>query len=147
MTRSQHGGGDEQQGHSLKSHRLALNPLSTDASGVHGRRVLAGSRGGGSAHLVLRHDLADSRAASGVARSPRMGFIGCRRGREIARREQGRCLEDRPGDSYDLPALVTFGTPGHGAIIAPSASLGVDRDDQAGESHHRSPSSVSLSSR
>src|SRR5215467_15176073 len=87
-----------------------------------GRQVFVWSRRVGLPHLVLRNDLADCGAEPGVARFPRMGFIGSGRRLETTCREQGRCLEDRPGNSYNLSALVALGAPRHSAIIAPSAA-------------------------
>ncbi len=70
--------------------------------------------------MVLRNDLTGWGAEPGVAGFPRMGFIGCGRGLGIPCREQGRRLEDRPGNSYNLSALVALGAPRHSVIIAPS---------------------------
>src|SRR5262249_26779290 len=87
-----------------------------------GRRVLTGSRRVGFPHLVLRNDLANCGAGPGGARFPHMGFIGRAGGLKVTCREQGRRLEDWPGNSYNLSALVALGAPRHSAIITPSSS-------------------------
>lgn len=98
---------------------LPFAALSTSASGVHSRRVLSGGRRGGRPHLVLRDDLAHCRAESGVTEPSGMRSIECRRGLKAPRRQQGRRLENRSGNAYDLLALIALGAPRHDAILTP----------------------------
>ncbi len=107
----------------LRTTRMIHLPLSCPsrrgASRGHVRRIFTGCRRAGLPHLILRNRFADGGARAGVSRPARMGLVGCDGVPKIAIREQGLFLVKRPSYRCFLSALVAFGTPRHGGIIAP----------------------------